>query len=342
MRAVHLQDLPDWIRDLFDTSLREAGIDAVWAGGEEDEALPKLLAGADVLLTSRRRVGADLLDTPGLSFVQVHGRAPWAVDWRAASEVNVPVSVLPHRGAVAVAEQAIALMLGLYRMVVDGHKGTIDGSYESHGLEPIRTSERKIAFNWLNFDSVRQLHGKQLGLIGLGDIGLEVARRALAFDMDTVYYKSSQLPVEFETIAGVRGVSLDELLSTSDVVSLHVPHTEQTEGMINTAALTTMKPDAILVNTARGGLVDEGALIAALKGGEIAGAGLDAFIDEPLPIGHGLMGCPNLLCSPHVGGGTGGGQRGMIQSVVDNLQRVASGVIPLGLVDGDGSPLGVS
>ena len=79
-----------------------------------------------------------------------------------------------------------------------------------------------------------------------------------------------------------------------------------------------------------------------MKGGEIAGAGLDAFIDEPLPIGHGLMGCPNLLCSPHVGGGTGGGQRGMIQSVVDNLQRVASGVIPLGLVDGDGSPLGVS
>ncbi len=163
MRAVHLQDLPDWIRDLFDTSLREAGIDAVWAGGEEDEALPKLLAGADVLLTSRRRVGADLLDTPGLSFVQVHGRAPWAVDWRAASEVNVPVSVLPHRGAVAVAEQAIALMLGLYRMVVDGHKGTIDGSYESHGLEPMRTSERKIAFNWLNFDSVRQLLWKAVG-----------------------------------------------------------------------------------------------------------------------------------------------------------------------------------
>ena len=94
-----------------------------------------------------------------------------------------------------------------------------------------------------------------------------------------------------------------------------------------------MKPDAILINTARGGLVDETALVSALREGRIAGAGLDAFVEEPLPDGHPLSDCPNVLLSPHLGGGTGGGQRGMIRSVVENLQRLSEGADPAGLVE---------
>ena len=125
---------------------------------------------------------------------------------------------------------------------------------------------------------------------------------------------------------------LADLLAHSDVVSLHVPHTDATARMIDAAALGMMKSHAILINTARGWL-DEAALATALREGRIAGAGLDAFVEEPLPDGHPLTGCPNVLLSPHAGGGTGGGQRGMILSVVENLQRVSEGVTPAGLLE---------
>ena len=332
MRAVHLQDLPEWLREVFDAALTEAGIETAWAGASRDDELPDIVAGADVLLTARRRVGAQLIDVPGLKLVQVQGRAPWAVDWAAARHAGVPVSVLPHGGAIAVAEQTMALMLGLYRMLVPGHQGTVDAAYREKEVEPVRTTERVIAFNWLGFDNVRQLRGKTLGLVGLGDIGLEVSRRARAFDMNVLYHKRLALSAEFEQMAGVRHAALAELMGESDVVSLHVPHTDATEGMSDAAALALMKSDAILINTARGGLVDETALAEALRGGRIAGAGLDAFVEEPLPVGHPLTDCPNVLLSPHVGGGTGGGQRGMIRSIVENLQRVARGDPAVGLV----------
>ena len=332
MRAVHLQDIPEWIRESFDAALTEAGVEIVWAGAAEDGELPDIVAGADVLLTARRRVSAQLIASPGLKLVQVQGRAPWAVDWAAAQDAGVPVSVLPHGGAIAVAEHMMALMLGLYRMLVPGHQDTIGTAYREKEIEPVQTTEYVFKFNWLGFDNVRQLRGRTLGLVGLGDIGLEVSRRARAFDMNVLYHKRSPLSAEFEEMAGVRHAALAELMAESDVVSLHAPHTDATEGMIDAAALAMMKSDAILINTARGGLVDETALVEALRAGRIAGAGLDAFIEEPLPVGHPLTDCPNVLLSPHVGGGTGGGQRGMIRSVVDNLQRVALGDPAVGLV----------
>ena len=333
MRALHLQPLPDWIRETFQEACDSAGIEIMWGGSHDDHSVMELARSVDVLLTGRRRIEAELIAAASdLRFIQVQGRAPWAANWDAAAHAGVPVSVLPHRGAIAVAEQALALMLGLYRMLVSGHRGTVEAAYRELGTEPVVTSERKIAFNWLRFEDVRQLHGKTLGLVGLGDIGLEVAGRARAFDMETVYHTRSPLPASHGALVGARHATIDRLLAESDVVSLHVPHTAATERMIDAAALARMKPSAILINTARGGLVDETALVEALQEGRLAGAGLDAFIEEPLPVGHALLGCPSVLLSPHLGGGTGGGQRGMIQDVLANLQRVDAGDTPHGLV----------
>ena len=270
---------------------------------------------------------------PDLKLIQVQGRAPWAVDWAAAKQEGVPVSVLPHRGAIAVAEQTIALMLGCYRRLVDGHVGTKDGAYLDLGLDPIETNERKIAFNWLKFDDVKQLYGKTLGLVGFGDIGIEVSRRAQAFDMEVLYTKQNPLLTEYEHQANVRYVGLEELLQASDFVSLHAPHTTQTEKMIDAKALNSMKSSAVLINTARGGLVDEDALVYALQEGFIGGAGLDAFLYEPLPQKHPLVDCPKALFSPHVGGGTGGGQKGMMTDVINNLGLLRSKSEPKGLVN---------
>lgn len=333
MRTLHIEPLPEWIRGLFQRTAGEAGIEIVWGGELSGDALSEAAAEANALVTVTRRIGGDLIWAAGrLRLIQVQGRAPWAVDTETAAAAGVPVSVLPHRGAIAVAEQTIALMLGLYRKLVPGHLGTRNADYNALGVQPVRTTERRIAFNWLGYDDVLQLHDRVLGLVGLGGIGLEVARRARAFDMEVVYHKRSPLPRDREQLAGVRYLPLRDLLAVSDVVSLHAPHTEHTEHIIDAEALSLMKRDAILVNTARGGLVDEPALLAALQTGQIAGAGLDVFLDEPLPRDNPLIGAPNVLFSPHVGGGTGGGQVGMAREVVANLVAVREGGEVRGLV----------
>jgi phosphoglycerate dehydrogenase-like enzyme len=299
----------------------------------EPDLIPSL-EGTNAIITGKRRVTEQLIRAAGptLSLVQVVGRAPWAADLVYARDAGVPVSFLPHGGAIAVAEHTFALLMGLMRKLVLGHLGTTGADYQQRGIEPIRTSERVIAFNWLGFPDVQQLFGKTIGLVGLGDIGLEVARRAQAFDMEVLYTKRDPLPGEYEEMAGVRYASLDELLEVSDVVSLHAPQTDETTGLIDGAALVRMKETAVLVNTARGGLVDEDALVEALRSGSIAGAGLDVFVDEPLPVNHGLLELDNVLLSPHVGGGTGGGQKGVVAAVKQNLERVVRGELPRHLV----------
>jgi phosphoglycerate dehydrogenase-like enzyme len=236
---------------------------------------------------------------------------------------------MPHRGAIAVAEHTFALLLGVMRKLVPGHTGTVLADYQKLNVEPIRTSERVIAFNWLKFPDLRQLHGKTLGLVGLGDIGLEVARRARAIDMEVLYAKRNPLPTEYEALAEVEHVLFPELLERSDVVSLHAPQTDETLGLIDANALSRMKESAVLINTARGGLVDEDALIDALSSGAISGAGLDVFLDEPLPAGHALLELDNVLFSPHTGGGTGGGQKGVVADVRANIERLERGETPL-------------
>ena len=334
MRILHTQTFPRWIRDLFQVEFDKAGIDVAWAEDGPDGHWKNFADDIQVLLTSKKHIDRELMCSfPNLALIQVQGRAPWAVDWRAAKEAGIPVSVLPHRGAIAVAEQTLSLMLGCYRRLIDGHVGTRDGSYLDFNVEPSRTDERKIAVNWLKFDDVRQLHGKTLGLIGLGDIGIEVARRAQAFDMEVLYTKRSPLSREYEAQTDVSYLEFEELLQASDFVSLHAPHTSKTEKIIDARALDLMKSSAVLINTARGGLVDEEALVSALQKGSIGGAGLDAFLYEPLPKEHPLVSCGNVLLSPHVGGGTGGGQKGIMSDVINNLELLRSKSEPKGLVN---------
>jgi phosphoglycerate dehydrogenase-like enzyme len=299
-------------------------------------ASPEDLAGADVIVSAKRRISPAVMEAagPSLRLIQIQGRAPWVVDWDAAAAASVPVSSIPHRGAIAVAEHAMALMLSVARKIVPGHRGTVTAQYRDRRIEPIRTDERTIAFNWLKIPGVEQLYGKTLGLLGLGDIGLEVARRARAFDMNVCYHKRHPLPEEAECMSGVQYVEFDELFSESDVVSLHAPHTPETERLVGATALGLMRPHAVLVNTARGGLIDEDALVRALRTGGIAGAGLDVFVDEPLPAEHPLLELDNVVLSPHVGGGTGGGQRAMVADVIENLTRLSRGEPPLHLTTG--------
>ncbi len=277
------------------------------------------LAETDVLLARRRRVGARELDAARPSLLIVLGRHPIPVDMRAANARGVPVRAIPHPGAIAVADHAMALLLAVARRIVEGDAGARSGAYRERGLTPAPTTERAFAFNWLGRKDIRTLDGLRLGLVGFGAIGQETARRASGFGMRTRYFQRHPLPAAWNRRLGATPLPFEQLLAESDVLSLHLPHTEATENLLDARALDRMPEGAILVNTARGGLVDEAALAERLRSGRLGGAGLDVFREEPLPADHPLLDAPNLALAPHAGGAGTGGQRQLFARVAETI-----------------------
>jgi phosphoglycerate dehydrogenase-like enzyme len=176
------------------------------------------------------------------------------------------------------------------------------------------------------------MYGKTLGIIGLGIIGRKTAKLARAFGMRVQYYDVIRLSEEHAEQIGVRFTLLEELLKTSDIVSLHVPLLADTRHMINAERLKMMKPSAYLINTCRGPVVDEPALVEALTNGTIAGAGLDVFDQEPPPPNNPLFPLPNVVLTAHFAGPTWDTQYSRFRNAFDNCQRVMRGDKPLWII----------
>jgi len=175
---------------------------------------------------------------------------------------------------------------------------------------------------------VYELGGKTVGIVGLGNIGKKVARRVSAFDARVQYYDIARLTEHEEDALGLRFVLFDELLRTSDIVTLHVPLDDSTRHLIGRRELALMKPTAILINTCRGPVVDEDALHAALSQGKIVGAGLDVMVEEPPKPNHPLFSLPNVTLTPHSAGPTWENWTARFRNGFDNIQRVAGGGKP--------------
>lgn len=244
---------------------------------------------AAVFIRNRTRIDQELLDSaPGLRVVGRLGVGLDNIDLERCDEAGVTVIPAVGANAVSVAEYVIGAMLVLLRRVYDMTPSMVAGEWPRQGH----------AFG-------HEILGKTLGLVGLGSIARQVAVRAAAFGMGIIAFDPF-LPDDDTTWATVGKVDLETLLATSDVVSLHVPLGEGTRNLIDAAALALMKPTAVLVNTSRGGIVDETALAAALRRGSIAGAALDVFSTEPLgpePAAT-FADVPNLLLTPHLAGNT--------------------------------------
>jgi glyoxylate reductase len=180
-----------------------------------------------------------------------------------------------------------------------------------------------------------QVTGKTLGIIGMGRIGRAVAKKAKGFDMKILYYDIFRLPEELEKQLGAKYVDLDTLLAESDIITIHTPLTKDTYHLINEERLKKMKKGAILVNTARGPIVDIDALVKALREGWIAGAGLDVHIMEPLPPNHPITAFNNVVLTPHIGSATYETRLAMAMLVADNLIAFAEGKEPPTLVNKD-------
>jgi phosphoglycerate dehydrogenase-like enzyme len=306
--------------------LPETGFTVTASAPDASAPSTELLAAADALVTRAQPVTAEILAaSPNVKIVQKYGGRPDRLDLDAARNAGVAVAVMPLCGCIAVAELAMTLILALSKQLIEAHRTTVTGAYRELGLEPTPSNQRVHAFQWMKLPNLQEVRGQTLGLIGFGEIGTEVAKRARAFDMKIVYYKREPLPAAIETMLGVSAASLDDLLRESDFVSLHVPHGEDTDRLIGARELALMKPTASLVNTCRGPVVDEEALIAALGDGTIASAGLDVFTLEPLQHDSALTRLDNVILTPHIGGGTGGAREKQMRDVLANVVRFAIG-----------------
>jgi glyoxylate reductase len=282
--------------------LRAAHDVDVWPDPEPPprSALRERAAGAEGLLTMLTdRVDATLLDAlPGLRAVANLAVGTDNIDLDAARERGVAVGNTPDVLTDATADLAMALILAITRRLPEGEARVREGRWGP--WQPAQD---------LGFD----LAGATLGVVGFGRIGRAVAHRAEAFGMRVVHSARSS------------GVTLDELLGCADVVSLHVPLSPATRHLIDSVAIARMKPSAYLVNTARGGVVDQPALRDALQRRQLAGAALDVTDPEPLPAGDPLLEAPNLLVVPHIGSATAGTRAKMAAMAVDNLLAALGG-----------------
>lgn len=290
---------------------------------KQHEALHEAVQGAGMIITKKRPVDKKLLDLAGPSLRKVIKLSRWAldVDVQACERKGIRLTCLPQYGAISVAEQTMVLLLACGRDLIAGHLGVVNGLYRDYDLTPELTTERSFAPKWIPIKSY-EVYDKTLGIIGLGEIGREVALRARAFGMKVLYYKRTPLPENIEQELGVIYCDLPRILETSDFISLHIPHTERTEKMLGKAQFKAMKSTAYLVNTARGGVIDEEALVWALESKEIAGAGLDVFAMEPVPHDHPLLSLENVVLSPHTGGGSRLGRIVLTKDVRAQISQV--------------------
>jgi D-3-phosphoglycerate dehydrogenase len=239
------------------------------------------LDGVDATIASTEPYTASILgQATKLRVVSRTGVGYDSVDTASATARGIAVACTPGTNHEAVAEHVFALLLAVAKRVVPNHAEVAQGGFRRQ--------------------PARALRGRWLGLVGLGRIGRAVARRAAAFGMHILAHDPFVTSVP-EAVPLVALVSLDELLARSDIISLHAAATDSTQGLINRETLAKVKPGVMLINTARGTLVDEASLSAALHSGQVAAAGLDVFEREP-PVGSPLLSAPNVVLSPHLAG----------------------------------------
>jgi phosphoglycerate dehydrogenase-like enzyme len=265
----------------------------------DEEALIRAIKGSQAIIPIRERTRfpARLLEAlPELELISQTGNHAYHIDIEAATRAGIVVALAP--GGNSTTELAFALMLAVMRRIPQSDQAT-------------RRGEWPLVLGYV-------LRGKTLGILGLGKIGVEVAAIARAFGMDVIAWGPTLTP-ERASKSHAAYMPLDDLLKAADVVSVHLKLSEQSKNLLNEARLRTMKKTAYLINTARGAIVDEPALVRMLQQKAIAGAGLDVFVEEPLPPHHPLLALDNVVLTPHLGWPTDSGFAGFAENAVENI-----------------------
>jgi lactate dehydrogenase-like 2-hydroxyacid dehydrogenase len=311
-------------REVFDETLDYLGAHCEVESNQQDvpldaAALSRRLAGKDgVMCCLTDRVDAALLEACG----QLRAVANIAVGYN-----NIDVAACTARGVMvtntpgvlddSTADLAWALMLATARRLTEVESYIRRGEWTGWRLK-----------QWLGID----VHHATLGIIGMGRIGQAIAKRATGFDMRVLYCNRRRVPADVEKRLNATHVSKEDLLAQADFVVLQVPYTPETHHLIGAAELRRMKPTAILINSTRGGVVDDAALVDALKAGTIRGAGLDVFENEP-KLHPGFLELKNVVLAPHIGSSTEATRRAMAMTAARNLVAALTGAAPPNLVN---------
>ncbi len=282
---------------------------AAWAGAAAEPLAKALEAAHGVIVRSARVTGDIIRGARDLRVIAKHGAGYENIDVAAATACGVVVTSTPAANSQSVAEHALALLLAVARRIGDYAEDLLRGRQKA-----------RQAYEGI------ELHGKVLGVIGVGESGSRLARVAAGgLGMRVLGYDPYRDPWP----QGIERVQkLDALLSAVDCISIHVPLTDGTRNLIGREELACMRPMCVLVNTSRGGIVDEAALADAIRDGRLAGAGLDVVTDEPIRPDHPLAGLPRVLLTPHVAGVTGEAMMRMAQDSAEDLLRVLRGERP--------------
>ena len=291
-----------------------AGFELLTLQNDDDLERRRKLLEADFVIVATVPITDELLaGAPRLKLIQHQGVGYDTTDVRAAAKRGIPVGLTPEGTTIGVAEHTLLLILAVYKKLALAHNSLLEGRWLQFALRP----------------NSYELCGKTLGLIGFGRIGREVAKRARAFDARVLFYdRWARVTLEQKAEWGVEEAGFRQLLAESDIVSLHLPLTAHTRGIIGCKALKLMKPGAVLINTARGRLVDESALVEALRAGTIGAAGLDVFREEPPGRDNALLTLENVTLTPHIAAGTRDALVAKMKAAFANIERVARGEAP--------------
>jgi phosphoglycerate dehydrogenase-like enzyme len=280
--------------------------------------------GATVVVVEELTVGAAELTAAGssLKFVQKYGFTTRNIDNRACENAGVKVLTIRRRANISTAEQGLMLMLALARQVTRNANLISIEQLKAAGYEPTTYQRQHTPNgNWARIPGMVTLYQRQLGIVGLGEIGRELALRALALGMRIVYTQRTRLPAAIEQEYRARYCALDDLLSSSDFVSLHLPRGAATMNFIGERELSAMKHGAFLINVSQPCLVEREALRRALASGRLGGYGLDTFYEEPGDKNDPLIKFPNVIVTPHLGGSPRWNSLDDIEEVIVNLGR---------------------
>jgi phosphoglycerate dehydrogenase-like enzyme len=320
-----LHDLPDFrgwcervraqAQNLFPSDVRLV---------DDQQRLLANLPGAAVAVVEELSIGAKEVAAAGstLKFVQKYGFTTRNIDHAACESVGAKILTIRRRANISTAEQGLMLMLALARQVTQNANLISVEQLRAAGYEPT-TYVRKHTpnGNWARIPGMVTLYQRQLGIVGLGEIGRELALRAIALGMGIVYAQRARLPAEVERQYQATYVTLDELLASSDVVSLHLPRSPGTVNFIGQRELSVIKPGAFLINVSQPNLVERNALRHALESKRLGGYGLDTFYEEPGDANDPLIQFPNVIVTPHLGGSPRWNSLDDIEEVIANLGR---------------------
>lgn len=277
----------------------------------DDNDREEHIANSEILVTFTRGVPKGWISkAKRCILIQKLGAGTNNIDIEEASSRNIPVANTKGLNATSVAEHTVTLMTATLKHIVHAHNGIV------------------LEDKWLKTelrDQSYQISYKKIGLVGFGNIGRQVNKILKGYECEVYYYDVYRLSKTEERKLGITYIELEDLIQKSNIISLHVPLNEQTHHLLNEKRLNKMKKNAVLINTCRGGVIDEKALYKVLKSGHLLGAGLDVFESEPITNENKLTKLPNVVLTPHIGGGTNEAMEAVIREAFCNINRVLSG-----------------